>query len=348
MDVYEFIYKTYDICDLLEIYKNINDIKIFNEEDTLSLNNFIVEKIIYKIYKYNLVLNNNSLIMMNENDKFRILFFNELITKLNNFVDPFDIILMNIHNSENFYRDNNFLIKTYYKKFQNIVKSYTCFELIELFEKINHMKSIVLNYYLYLIYDEIVDFVFSLSAEYINHFYTYYLNVDNSAFKKLGLYYENIYWVAYYLIYIYECDEIYQFCLLYRDLCKEKNIINLFSKNVRTNLKTIIIKKIICLIYRKSHEDILKLKKKYMNYRENYFILLLKNYDRVVYHILMLSYFYNTKIPNLLKLKTLENLENSEILYIPHHDIKNMIFIIKNIIINDIQENCINEQLMDY
>lgn len=348
MDVYEFIYKTYDICDLLEIYKNINDIKIFNEEDTLSLNNFIVEKIIYKIYKYNLVLNNNSLIMMNENDKFRILFFNELITKLNNFVDPFDIILMNIYNSENFYRDNNFLIKTYYKKFQNIVKSYTCFELIELFEKINYMKSIVLNYYLYLIYDEIVDFVFSLSAEYINHFYTYYLNVDNSAFKKLGLYYENICWVAYYLIYIYECDEIYQFCLLYRDLCKEKNIINLFSKNVRTNLKTIIIKKIICLIYRTSHEDILKLKRKYMNYRENYFILLLKNYDRVVYHILMLSYFYNTKIPNLLKLKTLENLENSEILYIPHHDIKNMIFIIKNIIINDIQENCINEQLMDY
>jgi len=126
------------------------------------INNFIVEKIMYKIYKYNLVLTYNNLIIMNETDKYRILFFNELITKLNNFVDPFDIVLMNIHNSENFYKDNNFLIKSYYKKFQNIVKSYTCFQLIELFEKINFMESIVLNYYLYLIYDEIVDFFFSL------------------------------------------------------------------------------------------------------------------------------------------------------------------------------------------
>jgi len=348
MDVYEFIYKTYDISDILEIYKNINEKKIFTEEDTLLINNFIVEKIMYKIYKYNLVLTYNNLIIMNENDKYRILFYNELITKLNNFVDPFDIVLMNIHNSENFYKDNNFLIKSYYQKFQNIVKSYTCFQLIELFEKINFMESIVLNYYLYLIYDEIVDFVFSLHVEYLNDFYKYHLNIDNSVFKKLGLYYENVCWIAYYLIYIYECDAIYQLCLLYRDLCKEKNIISLFSKNVRINLKTIIIKKIIYLLYRTSHEDILKFKNKYMNYRENYFILLLKNYDRVVYHILMLSYFYNTKIPNLLKLKTLENLEYSEILYIPQHDIKNMIFIIKNNIINDIQENCINEQLMDY
>jgi len=209
MDVYEFIYKTYDISDILEIYKNINEKKIFTEEDTLLINNFIVEKIMYKIYKYNLVIDNDCLIIMNENDKYRILFFNKLITRLNNFVDPFDIILMNIHNSENFYRDNNFLIKTYYQKFQNIIKSYTCFELIELFEKINFMKSIVLNYYLYLIYDEIIDFVFSLRVDYINPIYTYYLNTNNSVFKKMGSYYENVCWIAYYLISIYECNEIY-------------------------------------------------------------------------------------------------------------------------------------------
>jgi len=348
MDVYEFIYKTYDICDLLEIYKNINNIQIFTEEYTLLLNNFIVQKIMYKINKYNLVLNNDNLITMSENDKFRILVFNDLIIKLKNYDDPFDIIIMNIYNTDNFYRDNNFLIKTYYEKFHTIVKDYTCIQLIDLFEKINVMKSIVLNYYMYIIYDEIVDFVFSLNIEYINHFYTHHLIDNDSIFKKLGSYYENICWITYYLIYIYQCDEIYQLCLLYREFCKDKIILDIFSKNVRINVKNIIIKKIIYILYITSHEDILKLKRKYMEYSENYFVLLLKNYERVIYHILMLSYFYDTNIPNLFKLKTLENIQNSKILYIPHYDIKNMINIIKNNILNDIQENCINEIFMDY
>jgi len=345
MNVYEFIYKTYNIYDLLEIYKNINSINLFSHEDTILINNYIIEKLIYNINKYYINIYDYPLAILHENDKYRIILFYDLMYKIQNTNDAFDIIIINMHNIEYFYADNIFLISTYYEKFQKIINKYSCIQLIDLFEKITLMESMISDYYLYMIYDEIVNFVFSLTMEHLTHFYTYILIPEHSDFKKIKSYYYDICWITYYIIYIDGCDDIYELCLLYKDFCNE--IIYKLFKNARTNIKTLIIKKIILLLYMMPHDDILKLKNKYKECNENYFIYLLKNYDRIIYHILMLSYFYDSKIPDLLKLKTIKNLENKKNICIPLYDIKNMIYIIENIIINDIQENCINEQLME-
>ena len=212
MNVFKLIYHTHDVSELLNMYKNINTIDIFSKENTLLIQNYIVEKIIYKIYNVEIDINNYCFDMLNENDKFRIYFFNDLMSKIINSNDPLELIIINLHNVDHSYVDNKFLIPLYYKKFKKIIHNYNCIELIYLYENITSIKSIITNNYLYIIYDEIVDFIFSLSPYCKYHFYMNHLINDLSIFKKLNSYYDDSCWLAYYLIYICESDDLYQLC----------------------------------------------------------------------------------------------------------------------------------------
>lgn len=348
MDPYQLIYKTKDINDLLEIYKNIRKLKLYINEDNKKILNFIVEKIIYHMFNLNLYCKNSyDMSILSNNDKFRIDYFSELINQLNKITDAIDIVYMNIYYVDNNYKDNNIFFHRYILKFNNIIKSYSCKDLIDLYVNIENTNSLVSFCYTNCIYDELINFIFSLNIELLEDFYKFYLLNENSLFKKIKLYYDVFCWICYYLIYIYNTFELEQLCMLYYDLSKDESFIKLFSLSIRSNLKSIIFKKIIYIMYSSKYSELILYKKYIKNDEKNYFKLCLKNYNRLIFHILMLSYFYNNAIPDILKIKTINKIKNKNF-YIPIHDIKLLIYVVENIIIDKIQENSINELLMDY
>jgi hypothetical protein len=344
MSAFELIYKTNDIVKLLEIYKNLYSLNLFSSEDNENLADYIVVKIMYMIINKKIDIYQYELTMLLENHKYRIDYFTHLIIDINNIDDPLYIITMNIYFIDNNYKDNILLLDLYFYKFKKIIYYYDCKKLISLYENIIKLDSLIIFSYINIIYYDIINFIFSLNIENLEDLYNNHLIIDFSIFKKLHIFYDSICWICYYLIYIDNTYEIEQLCLLYYDISKYPSFLKEFCNYTRTKLKLRTFEKIIQIIFKTDYKTL----QEYQYTKNMYFKLVLRNYERLLFNIFMLSYFYDEKIPNILKMKTINNLKNKNIDFIPRTDIVFLVKYVENIIINDIQENCINECQMEY
>ena len=180
----------------------------------------------------------------------------------------------------------------------------------------------------------------------LHDFYQKNIKKIDSILCKVEIHYEKLIWISYYLLYIYLTDDLHQLCMLYYDLCKNDSF-KIFCKTVLINTKIRIIKKIIYVIYHMSFDNLKKFKIYMLHNHNNYFKMLFKNYNRILFHIYLLNHFYNPSITNIQKYRSLQRLKNID-MPVPYYDIQYFVKKMENDIIIQNQADSINEYGVDY
>lgn len=347
MNLMKIIYETNDIYKLLDMYDNFTYFHSYDELEKKYVCDYIVQRIIYFLCKYGkLNCKNINFSKLSDDDLFRIHNFQNLYNYVNSMNEPMEIVRMNISCNDSKYQDNDLFFPFFMKKFNDIISEYNINNLVNLYEEIYKLNSIIIHCYLNLIYEQFLNYIYLMDVNQLNNFYTNNIQRNDSIFHKVKIYYDKLVWICYYLIFIYLTNDLHQLCLLYHDFCNHESF-KIFSPTVLINTKIRIIKKIIFILYNMSFEEIKKFRIYIINNHDNYFKLLLKNYNRIFFHIYLLAHFYNPTITNLQKSVSLEKLKKIDI-PVPYHDILHFIKKIEHDMIVQNQIDSINEFCMDY
>lgn len=348
MNVLNYIRTIDDIETLFIVYKNVIKLNLYEDSFNALLCDYVLRKmmfIIYSEYSPNFDVSDISEISdLSENDQHRITMFCSVMKNAYDSTDPLEVIYVNMFIYDDHYVDYVGYISVFYDIFNRLITNYTLFQLFELYEKIVNIPTILNVCYLYYVFENIMKRLFTMDHSELVSFSNDILKLRLS--EKLKYHYDQIYWACYHLVYIDICNDIMKLCFLYDDFLRDSDV-KIFGKVVNSNFRMRIISKIIQLLHIQSHFELLVHKEYIITYPDNFFRLTKRNYKRLIFYVFMLHHFYDENVCDLLKIKTIKTIRNSN-LNIPRHDIEDLFDRIENEIYSQYQADSINEQLMDY